>query len=246
MWWPFKKKQTMIEKPPKWIIRKRQTDGTIKHLVTLSQQPDYNSLANYGSGEYLIQECQGKKFSKAQKVTIQSQQPQKPEKVIAKAVKPKVQIDPPHRPKQEIAKTVKPKAQVAQSPKSKKVITKLAPPKIKHVQPHRPIPRPSLPVVTANLQNNHEPHNPPIHQKPQINVIQSKIDNRKAASNKLWFRNDYICPVCHKQVEYFVIEEAIYCDDCYCIFCSISCFSQYHRYHELDHTGTTMDEFLDD
>ncbi|MEE9115816.1 MAG: hypothetical protein V3U09_02850, partial [Thermoplasmata archaeon] len=55
----------------KWIIRKRQADGTLKHLKTLTFRPTKNDLEDFGPGAYSIQKSAGGRFSKSEKITIE-------------------------------------------------------------------------------------------------------------------------------------------------------------------------------
>lgn len=62
--------------PNKWIVRKRQTDGTIKHVATLEFKPTAQTLKKYGCGSYLVQRAGGR-FSRAEKFKISNPQKEK-------------------------------------------------------------------------------------------------------------------------------------------------------------------------
>lgn len=55
----------------RWIIRKRQADGTLKHLKTLTFKPTKNDLEDFGPGAYSLQKSAGGRFSKSEKITIE-------------------------------------------------------------------------------------------------------------------------------------------------------------------------------
>ena len=54
----------------RWIIRKRQANGTLKHLKTLTFKPTKNDLEDFGPGAYSVQKSTGGKFSKSERITI--------------------------------------------------------------------------------------------------------------------------------------------------------------------------------
>ena len=59
-----------VTRSEKWIIRKRQANGTLKHLQTLTFRPTKNDLVAFGPGEYSLQKTAGGRFSKSEKITI--------------------------------------------------------------------------------------------------------------------------------------------------------------------------------
>jgi hypothetical protein len=59
-----------VTRSEKWIIRKRQANGTLKHLQTLTFRPTKNDLVAFGPGEYSLQKSAGGRFSKSEKITV--------------------------------------------------------------------------------------------------------------------------------------------------------------------------------
>lgn len=55
-----------------WLVRRREKNGTLKHIVTLTSKPTEKDLMMFGVGSYSIQKIVGRKFSKAEKITITS------------------------------------------------------------------------------------------------------------------------------------------------------------------------------
>jgi len=60
----------------KWLLRVRQADGKIRPISTFEFKPTVQTLGRYGPGTYYIQKV-GRRFSKAEKITIHSSEEEK-------------------------------------------------------------------------------------------------------------------------------------------------------------------------